>query len=405
MRYIINIICLLSLSSCLNIRNAPDVITQGNKNILPLFVESAQLVVDDGPFFIDVPEATYEASGLNRKIDNFSLTDKLPITEGVIVSALALEKNIVFINDSGLLSCIDGDGNLIWQHSIIEGNGYANILSVGNILIVSTGTTRVYGVNPKDGNVIWKKTLKAPVHTKSCAIGEDKFAVITMDNYLYVVYAIDGTLHWSYQAALPRFKKVDAGFPVYHDDVVVLPLIENEVMAISAKDGVRLWSQDIDITYKNFIFHSFASSPVVLGDVVIVSNNMGQIEAFELSTGKKQWGLPVDFNSEPMLINDVVFALTKDDKLVSVDSVGKVQWISASECQGKCYGPLLLNGSLWLFSSHGKALEYDVLTGEKLSEMSIAIGVSQKPLILNGKIYLFVKNKELVVIGERDGDV
>ena len=369
---------------------------------IPLFVPHVEPEIDLNPFVIEVPDADYGMYSINKKVDNIDISHILPIEKGLVISAVNRDKNIFFLNKSGDLFSINEEGEKVWQTTIVETNSYAEIFNIGDILIVNTGTTRLYGINPENGDVVWKKSLKAPIHSGSAAVSKDKFAMITIDNYVYVLNSQDGTLHWSYKAASPTLKKVNLSSPVYYNGMLILPPIEDVLIFLDARSGDKLWSQDIDTTYRESVFYNLDDTPVILGNVIIASNNMGKIEAFEVDSRKKKWEQYLSFKGKPYITNDFIFTLTENNKFIGLNSDGKIKWSSSLNGGFDYYGPLLINGSLWLFTNKGKAIEYNVKTGEEINSVSIPEGIYYTPLVLNGKLYSFAKNKELVIIGGQE---
>ncbi|MBQ4875549.1 MAG: PQQ-like beta-propeller repeat protein [Rickettsiaceae bacterium H1] len=403
MKHIKCLILLLPLVSCVNFPAQQDLNLHDDKSKIPLFVSGSELKVDSSPFVIYLPKLAYEKDAINKKVDNVNFSHVFSIEKGKVMSAVDVGENIFFLNESGKIFCLNNTGEKIWQKHIPEANNYSELLSNGNVLIVNTGTTRLYGINIENGNTLWKKTLKAPVHGKSAAVGEDKFAVITIDNALYLLNANDGTLHWYYQAAYPSLQRMSFSSPVYHHKgKLILPPVESDLVVLDAKTGDKIWQLEIDSTYKKSAFYNLDDSPFVLGKVIVASNNMGKIEAFDIDSGDKKWEEYVTFKGKPYIIGEIAFGLTENNKFIALNNEGKVKWITELD-GGNYYDPMLINNSLWLFDKGGKGTEYDVKTGEKIDEIAIPDKISYPPFVFGGKIYFFTDNKGLVTLGENSG--
>ncbi|HTG86698.1 MAG TPA: PQQ-binding-like beta-propeller repeat protein [Pyrinomonadaceae bacterium] len=102
--------------------------------------------------------------------------------------------------------------------------------------------------------------------------------------------------------------------------------------ALDARDGAVVWTRNVATeTNTKTPFWGFSSSPLVIGDVVIVAAT-GQLVAYETATGNKRWVGPAAGGSysSPQLvtINGVAqVLLTSDGRLTSVSPAdGKQLW-------------------------------------------------------------------------------
>ncbi len=404
MKNIIYLFLLLPLVSCLAWFSGGDkIIVDDNVNRVPLFQPRVEIVVDKSDFAIKIPAINYSNG---TKVDDMSVstTISFPITE--VISSAIVGENLCVLDGMGRLVCMDRNGNEIWASYISEVNNYGSIFYAGdNLLVVNTGTTRLHGLNVSNGDVVWSKSIKSPVHSRLSKVGQKQFAFITIDNYVYLLNVDDGSIEWSYHGSIASFKRLNLNSPTYYDNKLILPPIENELILIDVKSGDKIWGRGIDTQYKESVIYNSDDSPVVIGDVILVSNSTGKIEAFSLNTGDIKWERYINFQHKPYVLNGLVFGVTQHGEFIALNSEGKVKWLSLLSSGVEYYTPLFINGSLWLFTDIGKALEYDIKTGKQLSELVVPKGIYYQPFVLNGRVYLFVKTNKLrkhkvVILGD-----
>ncbi len=394
---------LLAVSSCISLFDKEDKVPLDIGNKEPLFIEQLDEEVDGSAFILNIPEANYGANSINKKIDDIYHYKEFELDRGNIISAISIDEKIFLLHDSGDLYCVDINGQKIWHKDITSSGKHGFISNVNGMLLITTGTTRVYGVNPKNGDIIWKKSLKAPVRSKGIDINGRRFAVMTIDNYLYVLNSKDGTLEWSHQAPISTLKKLNFSSPIFYDDKLILPPISDEVVVLDSNNGKVIWSRDLDTELNqvnSLIFYKLDDSPIVLGNVVIVSNNIGKVEAFDLKTGERKWKKRALFKGNPYIVGEMLFILTEDEKFLAMDSYGKFKWKrSYLDDDRTFYDPILINDHLWLFTDKGKALGYNPENGELVNEAIIPEGIILKPFIVGNALCSFTKSGNLVVIG------
>ena len=187
--------------------------------------------------------------------------------------------------------------------------------------------------------------------------------------------------------------------PTYYKDKIILPPNENELIALAAEDGSKLWESELDSNYQSSFFHGIYSTPIILGDVVLSSNYVGKTEAFDIESGKKKWQQYISIKNKPFIFEKVMFAVTEDQHLIALTSDGKLKWRVPIDKTN--YGPILFNNLLWLFDDKGKAYGYRVHTGKQVDKIDIPKGLSYPPFILDSLIYSFDQNGNLLVIGKK----
>ena len=389
---------LFTLSSCLMLPSTK-IKAPTSEEMKPLFVEHVQPAIDQSPLQIKIPPADHHS--INTRIINIERHSSLKVSDAPITSALTIGQDIVIFAGNGVLSRVSKTGNQLWSKNFISDKKYGSVLYVDGVIVVFTGTTKLYGVDADNGNTIWEKYLKSPVHSHGTNMHTPYFLVVTIDNSFHAINAKDGEIEWSYQATKPSLQRINNQKPVYYKDKIILPPIENELIALDAMSGNKVWSVDLNDKYQQSFFYGAYDIPIVINESVLSSNYSGEIEAFDIESGTKQWQQYISIRSAPFILDKVIFALTEDSHLIALTSDGKLKWRTPVEGKAHCYGPILLNSLLWVFNDQGKAYGYKVQNGERVDSIDIPTHLSYQPFVLGGLAYSFDKNGKLLIIGKK----
>ena len=107
-------------------------------------------------------------------------------------------------------------------------------------------------------------------------------------------------------------------------------------------------------------------TPAIVGDLIFVSTDGGEIVALEASSGETLWtrniGSPSD--SAPAVAGDLVYLGTRDHRLLALDrNSGELRW--ENNLGNIVLGsPIVSNGTLYIGSTNGALEALDAATGE-----------------------------------------
>lgn len=223
----------------------------------------------------------------------------------------------------------------IYDVSTNDGSGkqflsFAPAVSASLIVTVAANG-EVTASSRQTGDELWSRNLKASIGS-SATIADGLVYVGTMDGWLYALDAGNGKLVW--QSSLPSSL---LAAPVSDGSTVVVHTHDGSVSAFSAKKGDSLWmhlGDTPDLTLEG------NSSPVIVGDSVLVGFDSGQLASFKLSSGSMNWERPVaipsggtsvtqmvDVIGTPKVADETVYVGSYHGNLISADAnSGQLFW-------------------------------------------------------------------------------
>ncbi|HEY7689095.1 MAG TPA: PQQ-binding-like beta-propeller repeat protein, partial [Dongiaceae bacterium] len=111
-------------------------------------------------------------------------------------------------------------------------------------LFVTTPFGLVFALDPGSGAELWRTQLPAPLRTAPTASGGRVFA-ITVDNQMFALAADDGRRLWSYSGVLEEAGLLGGAAPAVVGDVVVAGFTSGELTALSVESGRVLWGDNL----------------------------------------------------------------------------------------------------------------------------------------------------------------
>ncbi|MGH1438741.1 MAG: outer membrane protein assembly factor BamB [Cellvibrionaceae bacterium] len=206
-----------------------------------------------------------------------------------VASGLGLDDNVVLIASlDGDIVALDKDSGAEQWRANVTSEVLAPPQSNGSVVVVQTNDGKLLGLDAKSGESLWSYTSQLPILTLRGTATPQVFGpnVITgfANGKLLALSAVDGTPYWERRIARPQGKSdiervVDIdGSPVISGQLIYATSYNGTLSALTPRGDI-VWSQS----------NSSYSSPVVIGNSVIVSTAEGWMKAFNAETGLLLW--------------------------------------------------------------------------------------------------------------------
>ena len=313
------------------------------------------------------------------------------------------ETGNVYIQDTqGIFAGFTADGNVLWEHSLMEEygrltfpNGRTASPVVDKDLVITRGITanwgaqgpaadRFYAFDKKTGQAVWSSTPGGRPKDNSYSHpvlawldGKRVFYAATGDGAVVCVNARTGQPIFQ----IPLFKAgINSSVLLHKDDEIIAiygtPYEPGQMVGLKIphvtptnavepvivpRSQVELWDNEI---------RTSASSPILVGDRVYVTSEIGYLVAVDALTGKLLWKLKLGIeqrNSCPLFADGKIYAPILNDPGISADVGGEnaegghgalyviapgdtdAQILSHTVLDGRCYGtPTAYNGRIYM---------------------------------------------------------
>lgn len=192
----------------------------------------------------------------------------------------------------------------------------------GSKLFTAGVEGRISAFDVQSGNRLWQVDSKLPVRGGPGA-GDGLVLVGTADAEVVAFSQADGSERWR-----ARVSSEVLAAPQIGKGVVVARSIDGRIFGLNAADGSRLWIYDSKVPVLSL---RGASAPVINGNGLVAGLADGKLIALRLSDGAVIWesaiSVPrgrselermVDIDSEPLIANGVVHAVTYQGNVATV---------------------------------------------------------------------------------------
>jgi outer membrane protein assembly factor BamB len=303
-------------------------------------------------------------------------------------------------------------GNLIWRVDVKpsddHGNGFGGGIAFWKgRLFVASGYARVVALDPKNGKIVWKTGVGAPVRSGP-TVSDGRVYAVTVENELVALAADDGRRLWGQNGIPETAGLVGSASPAVAGEVVVVGYSSGEIFALTVENGRPLWSDSLASASPADAVSALADirgRPVIDRGRVFAVSHSGRMVAIDLRTGERVWEQDIGSSHGPWVAGDYVYILSNDNELVCLTrDEGKVRWLrqlpsyedeKKKEDPISWAGPVLGGDRLIVLSSDGSALSVSPYTGAPLGREEMPGIAFVDPVIANNTLYILTDNGEL----------
>jgi outer membrane protein assembly factor BamB len=323
----------------------------------------------------------------------------------------------VFTMDAGAtVTAFDlTNGGQVWRVDLtpedenddLFGGGLA---SDGKMLYVTTGYEHVYALDASSGAIAWDVDLRAPLRAPP-TYSDGRIFIVTVDNQVVALAADDGRKLWTHVGVPPQAALLGGAAPAVAGPNVIVPLSTGEVLAIRAETGRVLWTESLAGGQRSESLSQLADirgRPVIDRDMVVAVSHSGVTAAIDLANGRRVWTNNFGGSQSPWAAGDYIYMLTREgDVLCLTRDQGRIRWVQSlptfEDMEGKkrpiyWSGPVLAGDRLIVTGSNSDAYSISPYTGEILGKIELPSRSHLPPIIVNGTLLMVTDNAELVAL-------
>jgi outer membrane protein assembly factor BamB len=132
------------------------------------------------------------------------------------------------------------------------------------------------------------------------------------------------------------------------------------------------------------------ASPVVSNGRILAATSESKMALIEASSGIRIWEQTVGTINTPVIVGSWVFVVTSDGSLICLSfNDGSAKWSSKiGSSKGKLFGPVIINGSICVFSEHGEMMLFDPSNGKLKESKDLKVYISRTPIIVDKSMYI-----------------
>jgi outer membrane protein assembly factor BamB len=349
---------------------------------------------------------TYD--GLINKIGNYKFS-KLENINQLNFKPIFLNDGLIFFDKKGSIIRYNNSQKVVWKKNYYSKSEkrlkpQLNFLTAGDSLLVVDNIAKYYSVNINSGKLNWSKNNKYPFNSE-IKKNKDKFFVVDYKNTLRCYRIDDGSECWNLQTE-NSFTISNSKFSlIIVDDMVIFSNSIGDITAADIETGLIVWqlpTQSSNIINETYSFK--ISQLVSDGKSIFFSNNKNEFYSVDLKTGVTNWINDINSNLTPIIIGNLVFTVSNNGYLYVIEkSNGNIIRISdlyvnykqKKRNKLKPIGFVIGNDKLFLTNTDGKMIVVDLSEGKITGIEKISGDFTSKPYIYNQNLFV-IKNGSIL---------
>tara|TARA_A100001015_G_C15043768_1_gene741814 strand:+ start:5824 stop:7038 length:1215 start_codon:yes stop_codon:yes gene_type:complete len=397
------------LSACLDnkklVGERVDVINQlgSSESLVPINVPS---MVESRSWGISLEQgqsANYFLSENPEQVWSYNLNSKR-----IVVTPVVIDGKIIVLDEAGKLQCIDlMTGQTVWDFSVLPLNEPKISLfggglvpdSLGN-LYIATSAGEIISFSTKSNSLNWRLKADAPFLAAPVLVGDSLF--VTDTSNVTISISLDGTLNWSLKGSSYNHIRAKTGRPEVLGRLLLIPRVSGDLLAVDKETGAEEWYAKFNFTREGHTqntFGPFDGQPLVSEGRIYFGSLKGKFLALD-NQGKKLWEVNIGLQGSPLLISDSIFFVSDTNYLVRINKAdGSIIWSKKLGEKNELetfFSPVLLGSKLWISSTNGKLVSFDVLKGDVADEFSFSSGLGGPPVHNLRSLILYTSSSELI---------
>ena len=344
----------------------------------------------------------------------YNLSSKI-INKKIKKNLLLHDNRFVFNDEKGIIYIYSRDAQKISKYNFYKKkikNFRIEIFYTiyKNKIIVSDNLGYVYCIDLKTTKLVWAKFFQIPFNS-NIKVSLDQIFLANSKNDILVLDLNSGKKNWSFATDNNIFKSKFTNNLLINKNNIYLLNTNGSLYSINYENKNLNWISSFKNQDDN-VQATFDGKITTIDKNKILISTEDLISLHQISSGLKFWELKVNSSFNPIISNDLIFVLTKDNSILVLEtSTGDLVWTNdidqykkkndrflSREKKIQLIDFKLVNNSLYLFTAN-KIKKINAKTGVFVSEFQLPSIIKTNVIFGNGLMYFFDKKNRLVTVG------
>jgi len=426
-RLLILIISLFFLNNCSLNENSSiwqnkEVDTKNPKNIKKVFSEKKVVTQFNQELKLDLSKIK-----INNKIvdnrNNYGIQDysgsiekvgiykfsKLDDVNHLNFKPLFLNDGLIFFDKKGSIIRYDNNQKVLWKKNYYSKSEKKlkpklNFALVDQNLLITDNIAKYYSININSGELIWSKNNIYPFNSE-IKRSKNKIFAVDYKNTLRCYNINDGSECWnlptedSFTISSSNFSLIILG------ELIIFTNSIGDVTAVDIDSGLITWqlpTQSSSIINETYNFK--VSKLVSDNKSIYFSNNKNEFYSVDVRTGITNWINEINSNLTPITSGNLIFTISNEGYLYVVEkNNGNIIRISdlylnykiKKRKNVKPIGFAIGNTKLYLTNTDGKMIVVDLNLGKVIGVEKVAGNFTSRPFIFNQSLFV-IRNGSII---------
>jgi len=319
------------------------------------------------------------------------------------------KENLIFFDNKGTILQFNEKSKLNWQKNYYSKSEkkLRPVLQFANnnkYLVVADNIAKYYMLDIESGKLIWSKNNLAPFNSQ-VKIYKDKIFVIDFSNTLRCFSLKNGDELWNVKTESSLIRSQKKLSMVIVKNIVLFNNSIGDISAVDLNNGELLWQLPTQSSLVYESTFSLETSDIITDNKALYfSNNKNQFFSVDINTGSFNWETKINSSLRPTLIGNMLFTVSQQGYLFLIEKNNGniirttdlfVNFKTKKRNNIKPTGFILGKNKIYLSTDNGRLLVVDISTGKTISILKIDSEKILRPKILNEKLFI-VKNNSII---------
>mgnify|MGYP001563362458 CR=1 FL=1 len=346
--------------------------------------------------------------GVFNKIGNYKFS-KLENINQLNFKPIFLNDGLIFFDKKGSIIRYNNSQKVLWKK-----NHYSkaekklkpklNFVVDNENLIITDSIAKYYSINVNSGELNWSKNNTYPFNSE-IKKSKNKIFVVDYKNTLRCYNINDGSECWNLQTE-DSFTISNSKYSlIVISDMVIFGNSIGDITAVDIETGLIIWqlpTQNSSIINETYNFKT--SKLVSDSNSIFFSNNKNEFYSVDVKTGTANWINEINSNLTPIIIGNLLFAISNDGYLYVVEkNKGNIIRITdlfknykiKKRKDIKPIGFAIGGTKLYLTNIDGKMIIVDLNFGNVIDIEKVAGDFTSRPFIFNQNLFV-IRNGSII---------
>ncbi|WP_435086564.1 PQQ-binding-like beta-propeller repeat protein [Candidatus Pelagibacter bacterium nBUS_33] len=426
-RLLILIISLFFLNNCSLNENSSiwqnkEVDTKNPKNIKKVFSEKKVVTQFNQELKLDLSKikvnnrivdnrnnyGIQDYSGIIDKVGSYKFS-KLDDVNHLNFKPLFLNDGLIFFDKKGSIIRYDNNQKVLWKKNYYSKSEKKlkpklNFVLVDQNLLITDSISKYYSININSGELIWSKNNIYPFNSE-IKRSKNKIFAVDYKNTLRCYNINDGSECWnlptedSFTISSSNFSLIILG------ELIIFTNSIGDVTAVDIDSGLITWqlpTQSSSIINETYNFK--VSKLVSDNKSIYFSNNKNEFYSVDVRTGITNWINEINSNLTPITSGNLIFTISNEGYLYVVEkNNGNIIRISdlylnykiKKRKNVKPIGFAIGGTKLYLTNTDGKMIVVDLNLGKVIGVEKVAGNFTSRPFIFNQSLFV-IRNGSII---------
>ena len=339
----------------------------------------------------------------SKKLSNHSLSDNILFFDNKLVSTDVKGNIIIYSLNNKKKTKYN-----FYQKKFKKIEKKLNLILDDNIIYISDNLGYLYAIDSNSNKILWAKNFKIPFRS-NMKIFKNSLIAANQNNNLLLIDKRNGQILKDIPTEETLIKNTFLNNLSLNEKSLFYLNTFGSLYSIDLKTKKINWFINLNQSFELDPSNAFNGSQIVTNNNYLVVSSTKNFYILDTTSGYIKTKENFSVSVKPLILDDYVFLITKNDLLVAMKlSTGKIiysydineqisQFLGIKRKKAEFKNINIINNNILIFLQNSYTLKYDI-TGELLDIIKLPSNINSFPIFVEDSIFYLNKKKRLLVV-------